>query len=83
MSKLESLTIGKYMTKVRHEGVVEGMQASLKKSIFSINNEICLHVFKYLNLTRVLAMAQLCRQINILLQENFDVFTALETEEDW
>ena len=63
--------------------MVDEMRASLAGTFFAGDPNLVLEVFGFLNLTKVMQMTQLCRQLNIMLQENLDKFHVLETEKDW
>ena len=63
--------------------MVDEMRASLAQAFFVRDPNLLIEIFKFLNLTDVMKMTQLCRQVNIIIQENFDKFHVLETKEDW
>ena len=83
LSRLECLTVGKYLTNVKQDHMVDTMRSSLQQAFFVEDPDVIIEVFKFLNLTEVMKMTQLARQINIVLQENLDQFTVLITEPDW
>ena len=83
LSRLECLAVGKYLTAIKQDDMVDEMRASLASTFFVGDPNLVIEVFRFLNLTTVMKMTQLCRQLNIILQENLDKFGVLETEKDW